>query len=246
MWMHKQKRALTFIMAFVIFGVPAPIAAQTSSSPNFQVNETFFGTGGELDASSDNFRSRQSAGELTVGYTEGNLFNAYAGFNTTEDPFIEFVVTNNNIDLGFLDTDEARTANGTFYVRAWQASGYVVTTESDPPTNNAGPGSQISPLASPTASTAGTEQFGMNLVANTSPVAFGAQPQQSTDFSFGQVATDYATPNVFKYQKGDVIASSLESTSVTIFTLSYIFNIDESTPSGLYTFTHTLVATGTY
>ncbi len=247
MSVHKQKGALSIVTALVLL-FQAPVFAQTSSSPNYRVDQTIFSSGSQNEACSDEFCSDQTVGDLTVGNTQGNLYQAYAGFNTTDEPFLEFVVTSSNIDLGYLDPGETSTANGTFYVRAWQASGYVVQTVSDPPTNIHSSSHQIDPLTSPSASSEGTEQFGMNLVANTDPETFGADPQQVPDntFSFGQVAADYDTPNLFKYQKNDVVAFSSQSTSVTIYTISYIFNIDFATPSGQYDFAHTLVATGTY
>lgn len=233
-------------MALLVF-VPLKVSAQSSSSPNYRVDQTIFGTGGELDAQSATYRARQTAGELTIGQTDSSQYRAFAGFNTTDEPFIEFVVTAQNIDLGYLDTAAVSTANGVFYVRAWQASGYAVRTESDPPANTVNNSQTISPLNSPTASTPGTEQFGINLVDNTSP-NIGQDLQQSPDatFSFGQVQSGYNTVNQFKHVKGDIIAKSTQSTSVTIYTISYIFNISNVTESGEYRFNHVLVATGVY
>lgn len=223
------------------------VAAQSSTSPNYRVDQTLFGTGSEPDLNSTNYRGSATVGDLGVGNTASPNYQAYAGFNTTDEPYLEFVVTGSNIDLGYINPTQASTANSTFYVRAWQTSGYVVRTESDPPTNNSG-GYTLTPLATPSASAPGTKQFGINLVANTSPATFGAVPQQVPDvtFSFGAAATDYDTPNLFKHVKGDTIAGSNKSTSVTIYTVSYLFNIDEVTPAGRYTFNHVMVATATY
>lgn len=237
------KKSLAFTALLLL--IPAPSLAQTSSSTNYRVDQTFFGTGGELDASSTNYRSKQTAGELTVGNTASTNYQAFAGFNTTDDPFLEFVVTGNNIDLGYLDTVSAKTANGVFSVRAWQAGGYVVRTESDPPTNSSG-GYQLAPLSSQTASSPGTAQFGINLKQNTSPTNFGTEPVGTSGFPAGVVSTGYNTANVFKYAKGDAIAQSNQSTSVTTFTISYLFNISSITPAGQYNFNHVLVATATY
>lgn len=242
-------------LSLLLAALPVRAYAQSSSSPNYRVDQTIFGSGGNLDAQSANFRSRQTAGELTIGQTDSTNFRAFAGFNTTDEPYIEFVVTADTIDLGYLDDTATSTAEGLFYVRAWQAGGYVVRTESDPPFNPEGSGHNLSPMTTPGAATAGTEQFGINLVANSCPSPavsctnpFGADPQQSPDtsFAFGSAAANYDTANTYTYNKGDVIARSTESTSVTVYTISYIFNIDLETPAGQYTFDHTLVATGTY
>jgi hypothetical protein len=248
MRMFRQKGFSWLLIAAVMVFAPAMANAQTSSSTNYSVEQTFFGSGGELNACSGAYCAKQTAGELGVGNTASDNYQAYAGFNTTDDPYLEFVVTGSNIDLNYLDTANTKTANGTFAVRAWQAGGYTVQTRSDPPYNPAGSGHYLAPLAAPTASATDTEQFGMNLVANTAPITFGAGPQQVPDgtFSFGQVEAGYNTPDVFKYAKGDIVARSNQSTSITVYTISYIFNINTLTPAGQYQFVHDLVATATY
>lgn len=225
--------------------------AQSSNSSNFRVDQTFFGSGGVLDAQSGQYRARQTLGEVGAGNTKGTLFQAYAGFNTTDEPFIEFFVTNSTVNLGFLDTASASTTTGEFYLRAWQADGYVVRTESDTPKNTAG-AYNLTPMSTGGTSSPGTEQFGINVVRNTNFCGpgchVGEDPVQVPDntFSFGQAATGYNTSNNFRYNKGDVIARSQESTSVTIYKISYLFNISPTTPAGEYKFDHNLVATATY
>jgi hypothetical protein len=247
----KQTRSKVLLLAGLMVFLPAVAYAQSSNSTNYRVDQTFFGSGGELNACSAAYCSKQTAGELGVGNTASTSYQAYAGFNTTDDPFLEFVVTGDNIDLNYLDTGSAKTANGTFAVRAWQAGGYVVRTHSPPPTNPQG-GHQLAPLATPTASSPGTEQFGINLIKNTdfcgTGCHLGDDPQQMPDgtFSFGQAASGYNTPSLFKYVQGDTVASSNQSTSITVFTISYIFNINNFTSSGQYKFVHNLVATATY
>jgi hypothetical protein len=247
--MRRNKKWSAVIASIALLVMPATSMAQSSSSTNYKVDQTFFGSGGELNACSsgpEGYCSKQTAGELSVGETCSAGYCAYAGFNTTDDPFIEFVVTADNIDLGYLSTSTATTATGTFYVRAWQAQGYVVTTESDPPTNTSG-GHEITPLGSPTGSTTGSEQFGINLVNNASPdVGDDPQPGLAPAYSHGEAYPGYDSPDNFKYNKGDIIARSQQSSSSTIYTISYLFNIDETTPAGQYVFKHTLVATGTY
>ena len=99
----QKLRALTLVLTALVL-MPFRIHAQSSSSTNYRVDQTFFGSGGELDASSTNYRARQSAGELTIGNTASANYQAFAGFNTTDEPYLEFFVTASNIDLGYLDT----------------------------------------------------------------------------------------------------------------------------------------------
>src|SRR5947208_3565421 len=161
---RKQKLKL-FLMGVLLIFAPAIASAQSSSS-NYRVEESYFGSGGELDAQSTNYRAKQAAGESAVGNTASANYQAFAGFNTTDKPYLELNVTGTNTDLGYLDTNNVKTATGSFYVRAWLASGYVVRTESDSPVNPSG-GHYLTPFAVPTASLPGTEQFGINVVRNT-------------------------------------------------------------------------------
>jgi len=247
-----QQITLAGVGMLVVTILVSSAAFAQYSSTNYQTNEVFFGSGGELNTCSTGptgYCAKDAVGELGVGNSASTNYQVQAGFNTTEQPFLEFVVTGSNIDLGYLNTGSVTTATGTFSVRAWNSGGYVVKTQSNPPTSNA-PGSHVMAApSSPTASAPGTEQFGINLVANTSPsIAGSADPAQvpNSTFSFGAAATGYNTTNQFKYVKGDTVALSTKSTSITNYTVSYIFNISTSTPSGKYTFTHILVATATY
>ena len=240
---------MTLPLTLMVMVVWAPIAlAQQSSSTNYQVNEVFFGTGGELNACSTNYCSKQSAGEMTVGSTSSTNYKAQGGFNTDRQPYLEFIVTNTNTDLGVLSVGSTARTTATFSVKTYLAGGYVVMNQSDPPQSPYPIPHYFASPSSPTASAIGTEQFGINLVSNTSPVAFGADPVQRPDstYSFGAAATGYNTANFFKYVKGDTVAQSTKSSGETDYTVSYIYNISNVTPEGTYSFNHILVATSTY
>lgn len=246
--MRRRLRLLSALLAVSIFSLAPLTSAQQSSSTNYQVNEVFFGNGGELNACSSSYCSKQSAGEMTVGNASSAAFSTQAGFNTDREPYLAFSVTGGTTDLGVLTTGSAATATGTFAVKTYLAGGYVVKTVSDPPKNTLPNQPTLANLTTPTASSPGTEQFGINLVANTSPTNFGANPIQVPDgtFSFGSVASGYNTANLFKYVKGDTIAQSSRSTGETDFTISYLYNISNVTAAGEYQLNHELVATSTY
>lgn len=242
-WKQTIKQALLWLSVLLL--IPAAAQAAQSASNTYQVNEVFFGAGGELNACGSQFCAKQSAGDLAVGNTKSYTYQAQGGFNTDRTPYIEVVVGNTNIDLGELASNSTETATATFSVKAYLAHGYAVINASDPPRNNS---YTMNALAVPTASSVGDEQFGMNLVANTSPTTFGADPVNVPDntFSFGAASPDYSGTNLYKYQKDDTIAFSNSSTSATNYTIAYIFNISNVTPGGAYSFDHVLVATGTY
>lgn len=240
------------VLAFS-FGWPgtasASCANQQSCSSNYGVNEIFFGTGGNLSNCSSSYCAKTSVGALGVGNTKSTNYQAQAGFNTDRTPYIELTVNNSDVNLGVLSISSTATATGTFSVKTYLAGGYIVQTASEPPTYN---GHSLNALSSPTASSAGTEQFGINLVANTTtcgaPANFGVNPVQvpSSTFSFGAVSSGYDTCGKFQYNKGDTIAYSNSSSGETDYTISYIENISASTLAGQYNFSQILVATSTY
>jgi hypothetical protein len=225
-------------------------AEPTYVSPNYGVDEVFMGAGGLNDATSANYSARASLGDISIGnVNSASLYQAYGGYTTTTDPFIEFTVTGGTIDLGYLTDTATSYTTGTFTVRTYLAEGYSVITASDPPKVSGTPGTHmLATNGTPTAPTIGTEQFGINLAANTSPASVGADPVQIPDatYSFGQVESDYSTPNLYKYTKGDRIAYSNKSSGTTQFTITYIYNIDDLTLAGEYVFNHILVATSVY
>ncbi len=228
-----------------------PVLAAESSSSNWSVDRTFFGSGGELNACSGTYCAKQTAGEIAAGNTAGTVFQAQAGNNVEREPYLAFSVAGSSTDLGYLSEAGTATTTGTFAVKTYLASGYVVRVVSDPPTNVANSAYQIAGMATTGPSSIGTEQFGINLVHNTSPAALNAvsaDPVQVPDntFSFGTVASGYDTPNQYKYVKGDIVASSTKSSGQTDYTISFIYNISHLTADGTYEFNGTLVATSTF
>jgi hypothetical protein len=139
----------------------------------------------------------------------------------------------------------AAHATATFRVLNYTSYGYVVNIIGSPPTNS---GHALAAMSSTAASSPGTEQFGINLVANTSPATFGADPVQvpSSTFSFGEAATNYNTANNYRYVSGEAIATGPKSSGETDFTISYIVNVATDTPGGQYGGNQVLVCTGTY
>lgn len=230
----REKLGLIGVSIVTLVSVAStPVAAQ-SASTNYKVEESFFGTGGELDASSTNYKAKQSAGELTVGNAASNNYQFQAGFNTTDQPLLEFAVNGGVYDLGILDATATGAAMASFSVRTYLSSGYIVTAKGDSPSASGG-GHTLTALNSATSSSPGTEQFGINLAANTNPL-IGAAPAQSPDssFSFGGASPDYASPNIFKFLNGDTIAFSPKSSGRTNYSLSIIANIARDTPAGQY------------
>ncbi len=245
-------------ISVLIFGASVAYA-DTSSSTNYRVEETFFGSGGELDASSTNYRSQQSAGSLGVGYTSSTSYDAIGGFLTQNHAYLEMSVEAVTVDFG--DLSDVSTSSGvaqggvcncSFSVRTYVSSQYVVLTISDPPTNESGNILTAKAVQATPSVNQNDEEFGINVVDNASP-NIGANPVNYPDNSFadGQAATGYEVADQFKYVKGDIIARSAATagnpaTGRTDYTISYIAKRNPITRAGLYTMRQSLVVVPTY
>jgi hypothetical protein len=171
---------------------------------------------------------------------------------TPNEPFLELGIDTAAVSLGVLDTSSTNTGTAAFHVRAYINTGYTVQTMSQPPSYTSN--TQTHTLAAKAtlgAPTTGTEEFGINLAQNTSPVSFGSNPspQPSGIFATGVAATGYNTANQFKYHVGDTIAQTPAGSSgwgLTNYTISYIADEGVLTPAGSYTMTHDLVVVATY
>lgn len=226
------------------------VTGQQSCSSSYGVGSTFFGSGGSLDSTcSTAYCAKQALGETGAGLTSSSSYQAYAGFNVDRQPSLQFIVTSASVNLGVLSDTSTATGTATFSVEAYLAGGYSVISASQPPKYAT---YTLHALASPTASAVGTEQFGINLVSNTTacgaPVNFGANPVQvpSSAYSYGQVAPGYNSCGLFQYIPNSIIAQSSKSSGVTDYTISYMANITALTPGGVYTMNDELVAVPTY
>jgi hypothetical protein len=232
------------VLLFVVVLMPSrPLFAVGST--NYSIEEDFIGGGGTADSSSASYQSQDSIGATAVGDARSTNNRTQSGATTTNDPMLEFTVSTSSVSLGALSNGATATGTASFSVRNYTSNGYIVQTLGAPPTNGT---HTLTAPSSPAASAAGTEQFGINLVANTSPTVLGTDPQQIPDntFSFGAAASGYNTANSYKYVSGDTIAAATESSGQTNYTISYIANIATGTPAGQYSGRQTLVCTGTY
>jgi hypothetical protein len=254
----RQKRGLVTLLLIALF-VPSGAFAQQSSSTNYNVNEAFFGTGGEVDLNSTNFSAQGSAGALGVGNTSSPNYDAEAGFLTQNSAYLEMSVENATVDLGTLETGSSSSGaaqggacNCSFSVRTYISSQYVIYTISDPPTNESGDvltakGTQAAPSSDPD-----IEEFGINVVDNTNP-NIGADPFNYPDSTFadGEAAPGYEVADQFKYVAGEIIARSQATpgetaTGRTDYTVSYTAKRNAITPAGVYVMSHVLVVVPTY
>ncbi len=245
--------------AMLLFVPSVRTYAQTPSSPNYQVPESSFSTGGDVDASSSGFRANASVGELGVGIADSFSYSAQAGLITPNEEFLELVVQTSSVDLGTLLSTTTAIGSGDFYVRTYINGNYVVQTMS--PTMTSEAGSTIDPVVTAAIPATNTNQFGINLVENTCPASvsidtpcvgtFGTNPAPapSTQFANGEAATGYDTDGFYQYNQNDVIAQSGsvgEAWGRTNFSVSYMVNVNSTLPAGQYEMNHDLVLISTF
>lgn len=231
---RKKPVLLGVVLAVLLVSSGAQVFAQ-SASTNYKVEESFFGTGGELDASSAQYKAQQSAGELAIGNAASANYQFQGGFNTSDTPVLEFAVNGGTYDLGILDPSITGAVAASFTVRSYLSSGYVVTVNGQPPNTSVGTPHTLTAMGSLAGSVPGTEQFGINLADNSNP-NIGASPAQLPDssFGFGAAVSGYDTANMFKFINGDTIAFSTKSSGQTTYTLSVVANVARETPAGEY------------
>ncbi len=88
----------------------------------------------------------------------------------------------------------------------------------------------------------GTSQFGINLRANANPVI----GQNVTGPGSATVDPAYNTPNQFRYQSGDTLASTAVPDDYRKYTVSYIINVDANQTGGVYATTLTYICLGNF
>ena len=143
-------------------------------------------------------------------------------------------------NMGQMETDSTLVARSQMSVGTNASGGFAITSVGS---SLAAGTSVIDNIQSPTASTPGKDQFGINLVANTAP-AIGSDPEG--EWANATPTADYGIPDQYKYVSGDVIAESPNVSLMKKFTISYIVNASPSLRAGVYSTTITYIASGRF
>ena len=224
--------AVLLLVAFAVGGTAHEVFATSavSESPNYQMTESTFGSSSADEACSGEYCAKATIGDMAVG--QGASANTAANFGTLtpDEPTLEVIVESGESNLGTLETNKTATKTMGIKVRSYLSNGYQLQIVGEPPKYG---GHTLNAPAVPTASQPGTEQFGINLAANSTP-NIGASPVQvpSAQISFGEAEPSYRTPNLFKFNSGDVVASSTKESGRTDYTVSMIINVSNKTPAG--------------
>jgi hypothetical protein len=137
------------------------------------------------------------------------------------------------------------TSSGTSVMAASTngVSGYAITINGSTLVCSSCAGSPtISALASQTAASVGTSQFGLNLRNNTTPNV-GADPSGT---GTGTYTANYGTADQYRFVTTDSVATAAAASDANAYTVSYVVNIPGSQAAGTYTATMTFIATATF
>ena len=211
----------------------------TDLSPSFSIrlrsHDTTNATGTQIDFGS-------IKGQITNGITLETQVPPMLIFCLAQQVDLGCGGTNDTYytDMGELSDQATLTARSQMAVGTNATAGFAVTVSGDPPA--AGTNVIDAPTA-PTESKQGSNQFGINLVANNDPVV-GDDPEGT--FANAIPAVDYSVPNRYKYVPGDVVAYSPNVSLMKKFTVSYILNSNKNLRPGVYSTTITFMASGRF
>ncbi len=170
-------------------------------------------------------------------FTDSSTCNT---FTTGAAATLTFSLGANSLNLGTLSSGAVSSGSHTLTVGTNAANGVVITYSGSTLTSGA---NTITAMSTVAASSAGTEQFGINAKDNVTPNV-GLECSGTTPIA--AAATGYNTVDNFKFVSGETIVSSSGSINDTTCTISYIANISAPTEAGTYTSTLTYIATGTF
>lgn len=230
------------IVACVSYCVASVSFADPLKSTHYQFEESSLGGIGTTSTQSASYQAASSGGILGFGDSANADFQIKAGNTTTNDPALAFGIVSPNVNFGNFSPGTPAVATSSFQVGDYTSYGYVVQILGNPPSNGS---HTLAAMPSALPSQTGTEQFGINLVANTLPVSLGANPAWG-QFGVGYAEPNYATTGNYRYVSGDSIAYAPKSSGITTYTISYIINVSSLTPGGQYAGGQTIICTGTY
>lgn len=148
-------------------------------------------------------------------------------------------ISGSTVDFGTFSSSAASSGTSVMAASTNGQGGYVVTVNGATLTSGS---NTITALTTQTASSVGSEQFGLNLVDNATPNV-GSDPSGSGS---GDAATNYGTADQFRFVTGDTVADAAGATDANAFTVSYLVNVGGATEAGTYTATMTYICTATF
>jgi hypothetical protein len=207
----------------------------TGSGIGWGLNGNVYITG---QTSSTNFPISSPFQTSNAGGT-GDAFITQLSENTVVvtgllNPSLTFSIGSTTCNMGFFSATQTQYCTHTMSAGSNATGGYVISYI--PTTTLTSGANTIDAMATQGASVVGSEQFGLNLKANTAAGSF-----TSTDFGAsesggsGTAMSGYQTSNLFKFLTGgDNIAQTTAPSTPTVYTASYITNITTTSEAGIY------------
>lgn len=155
------------------------------------------------------------------------------------DETLTFTLAASAVSLGTITASSTGSGTSTMTAATNAGSGYAITVNGSTLTSGA---NTITALAAKTASSQGTEQFGINLKDN-------ATPNIGTEVSgtgSGVASSNYNSADQYRFVSGDTVASAAAATNSNTYTVSYIANSGSNTEPGSYTTTLTYIMSATF
>jgi hypothetical protein len=240
--MAKLLAGLYIIIASLFGSIASLTIVYALQSSNYQFNETSLGGIGLSQQGSASYRALSSGGILGFDNSAGTTMQFNNGHETTNDPALAFAVDISSVNFGSFSPTAAVTTTSTFEVADYTSWGYIVQIIGNAPSNGA---HTIDSMTTTGVSTVGIEQFGINLVANTSPNSVGANVNHG-QFGFGDPTSNYNTTNNYRFVSGETIVSAPKSSGTSLYTISYLINVSGLTQGGSYTSNQTILCTATF
>lgn len=234
-----------FISALVVF--PFELLFARSTSESYIIFGDVFSAGGSSTSTSASYSLHDTIGEAAIlsSTSTSDTYGVKAGFQELyEDQYVTLTVasgSSTSVDLGTLSSSSPGSGSHTLEVVTNATNGLTVTVTGSTLTSGSDTITAIG--ATGTASSVGSEQFGINLVDNATPNV-GADASGTSPIA--SATSPYDTADEFAFVSGDTVASSAGGINTTTFTVSYLANISASTQAGTYTTTLTYAATANF
>lgn len=233
--------AIFFLVWVMVFSADLGSSLALTQSNNYIISSDVFSIGGQETDSSANYGLQDTLGEALIlsATSTSATYGLKAGFRELyPDNYLTLSASTASVELGTLSDLVATTASHTLTADTNSHGGFTITVSGGTLTSGTNTISAIGATAA--SSSPGSEQFGLNLVANTSP-SVGANPSGTSPI--GSAAGQYGGGDGFAFQSGDTVASASVDVNATTYTVSYLANISRWTEMGTYSTTLTYAAT---
>jgi hypothetical protein len=215
------------------------IVNPTDTSQSFSIRLKSLGS---IDGSGAQVDFGSVKGQVTDGVEISTQVPPMLIFCLAEEVYDNCSGTNDTFytDMGNLSSNSTVTAQSQMAVGTNASGGFAITANGTPMSAAT---NVIDAPTSPTLSTPGKNQFGINLVENNTP-SVGKNPEG--DWANAIASPNYSVPNMYMYVPGDVVAYSPNVSLMKKFTVSYILNASPTLRAGVYTTTMTFIASGRF